>query len=235
MDAGRGLYVEGPDFGYSNNGTAIYQRFGCTYLGDGNGMATGNVQNVTGQTGTFTDGLTYDYLYQELPDNFVDWIGPNNGTIYFTSQDSKGRAVCYSGPAGAQRAIHSAAIFGALRNGTNTRDYLMNLYSNYLTQLLGVEEHEGTILSNVKVYPNPAIGSVTFSFLLSHPGHVNIAVFNIAGQKVNQLLDSNLSAGSHQLLWRGDDQAGKKLSSGTYIITIETEKETANKLIVLVD
>jgi hypothetical protein len=237
LDSGKGLYIEGTDFGYSNNGTALYYRFGCTYLGDGNPMATGNVQNVAGQTGTFADGLTYDYLYQQVPDNYVDWIGSNNGTIYFTSQDSEGRAVNYSGPSGAYRAIHSAVILGAMSNGTtkSTKNELMDMYVDYLTELIGVEERERTVVSNLTVYPNPAFGSVSLSFNLSHAGHVTASIYNVAGQRLHQLMDDNLAAGNHHLIWRGDNSSGNTLSSGTYILRIETEKETLNKAVVFID
>ncbi len=231
---GKGLYIEGPDFGYNNSSTQLYQKFGCTYAGDGN--ASGNVQTVTGQTGTMTDGFSYDYLYGQGPDSYVDVIGENGGTLFFQDQNTRGRAIMYDGPSGEYRAIHSTFIFGALRNGTNTKNELMDAYIGYLfSGPVGVEEYEASrVVGNLSIFPNPAFERVKLTFSLSHPRQVCIKVYNSAGQLVRQLMDRNLTAGAHQLFWDGTDDSDRTLSSGCYVVRIDADGEVLSKMITLV-
>ena len=234
LDSGKGLYIEGTDFGYNNSTTALYQRFGCSYLSDGVPNTTGNVQYVNGQSGTFVDAMSYDYLYQQLVDNYVDVIGSTGGTLFFRSQDNQGRAVNYKGPTSTQRAIHSAVVFGALRNGSDTKTELMYIYMNYLTEITGIEEVSNEYISNITVVPNPARKNVNVKFSMVQPGHVKVTIYNIAGQKVRQLADRSMATGVHTLTWYGRDDMGRNLSSGNYIVEVETASERINKVIVFV-
>lgn len=230
LNAGKGLYIEGCDFGFDNYTTQLYQKFGCTYLGDGN--SSGNVSSVTGQSSTIVEGKSYDYLYGQGPDFYVDYIGANGGTIFFTSQDNRGRAVNYDG-GGTYRSIHSTSIFGALRNGTYDKDELMGIYMDYLCPT-GVEELADTYVRNLSIFPNPASQNVNLNFTLPYAGKVKIKVYNIAGQMVRQIIDGALTKGSHKLTWNGNDDSGKSLNSGKYILRIEINKEVINKVVVLV-
>ena len=201
LDSGKGLYIEGTDFGYDNSSTALYQRFGCSYVGDGNPSSTGNVQYVNGQTGSFADALSYDHLYQQLVDNYVDILGSTGGTLFFRSQDNQGRAVNYNGPSNAQRAIHSAVVFGALRNGSDTKVTLMDIYMNYLTEILGIEEMTSEYISSVTVSPNPASRNANIKFGMVQSGNVKVTIYNVAGQKVRQLVDNTMTQGIQTLSW----------------------------------
>ena len=214
--------------------TAIYQKFGCTYAGDGSPSTTGNVSTVTGQSGTFVEGKDFSYLYRQGPDNYVDYISANGGTIIYASQDGRGRAVCYDGGNNGYRAIHSAFIFGALRNGIDNKNELMNLYVNYLTELIGIEEITDDYVQNLSLFPNPCAGKARLSFNLSQASQVNVTIYNLAGQVVRQLADQKFAQGNHQLIWDRTDGAGKIVSSGSYIIRIDVDGNIINKVLVLV-
>lgn len=190
--------------------------------------------NVTGQTGTITQGKSFDHLYQQGPDNYVDYIGPNGGTIIFRSQDNNGRTVNYNGAAGNYRSIHSAFVFGALRNGTYAKQELMQNYMTYLLSYLGSEENTNKALTNIAVYPNPS-RIVNISFSLSQPVHARINIYNVAGQKVRNLIDNQMAPGSHNIVFNGLDDDGNSLSSGTYLLRIEHGENQIGKLIVLIN
>lgn len=93
---------------------------------------TGNISSVTGQTSTITQGLDYNYLHQRSPDNFVDQISADGGTIIYECQNPFGRAVIYEDATSGYRTIHSTFIFGALRDGTSVKQDLMAVYLDYL-------------------------------------------------------------------------------------------------------
>lgn len=60
-------------------------------------------------------------------------------------------------------------------------------------------------------YPNPFNSSSIIQFEIPQTSHVTISVFNSLGQKITVLLDSEIGAGYHSVVWNGDN-----LSSGVY-------------------
>lgn len=207
--------------------------FGCTYLGDGNDSTTGNVNYVAGQSGTIANGKTYNHLYQRGPDNYVDYIGANGGSIFFKSQDNLGRAVNYGGAANSYRAIHTTFVFGALRNGANTKSELMATYMQYLF-FTGVEESAThPIFSSLSISPNPACRTSNVRFALPGDSRVKISVYNSAGQKVRTIVDANLKQGTHRFEWTGSDDSDRRVSSGSYILKIDINGQITNRAIVV--
>ncbi len=232
LNAGKGLYIENPDLGFAHSGTLLYQMLGATYLGDGYGYTTGNVSSVTGQPGTFVAGMTYNYMYQQLPDNYVDYIGSNGGTILFKSQEGYGRVICYSGPSNSYRSIYSTFNFGALRNGVNTKLQLLVKYMEYLMPI-GIEESSETSLSDFSYIPNPASKYVTFSFTLSATQNVCIEIFNTAGQKVKTLVNKDLGKGIHQFNWNLTDNNRRFVANGVYLCRISAGENTITRTVIL--
>lgn len=206
--------------------------FGCSYLGDGS--ASNNVQSATGQTGTFVQEMLYAYMYGQGPDSYVDIIGANGGTILFRSQENNGRAISYNGAGNNYRAIHSAFIFGALRDGTQSKTELMSNYMEYLTELIGVEELVDVSVRNLSLSPNPTTGRSAVSFGLAEPGELSVKIYNTAGQLIRDLLHTELAQGNHTVIWDGRDNNGRRLSSGTYMLRIQLDGQVTQKAIVLV-
>lgn len=64
--------------------------------------------------------------------------------------------------------------------------------------------------------PNPAAGSVTFSFDLARGGEAHLTVFDPSGRVVAELGGAVLTAGSHVLAWDGTDRRGGLVPSGVY-------------------
>jgi flagellar hook assembly protein FlgD len=83
-------------------------------------------------------------------------------------------------------------------------------------------------------YPNPFNSSTLIKFDLPTPGHVRLTVYNILGQKVIDLENNILPAGTHQIHWDARNANGIKISSGVYFYTIQAENfESAKKLLLL--
>jgi photosystem II stability/assembly factor-like uncharacterized protein len=77
-------------------------------------------------------------------------------------------------------------------------------------------------------FPNPFNPTTTIRFDLPEFSPVNISVFNIKGEKVAELLNSNLMpAGYHSVIWNGTDNQGASVSSGIYFYNITTSKNHA--------
>ena len=72
-------------------------------------------------------------------------------------------------------------------------------------------------------YPNPFNPTTTINYQLSKASNIEIVVYNLKGQKVRTLLDSQKSAGYHNAMWNGRDNSGNSVSSGIYFYEMKTE------------
>lgn len=82
-------------------------------------------------------------------------------------------------------------------------------------------------------YPNPFNPSTQIVFSIPQDQHVAIDVYNILGQKVATLVNSNLTAGVHEVTWSGKDDNGIAAPSGVYLYRISTANFTAVKKMLL--
>jgi hypothetical protein len=69
------------------------------------------------------------------------------------------------------------------------------------------------------VYPNPFNPTTTIEFALPSNEHVNISVYNIIGQKVDEIINDNFESGIHKFNWNASH-----LASGIYLIKFDGGK-----------
>ena len=74
------------------------------------------------------------------------------------------------------------------------------------------------------IFPNPFNPSTTISFDVKKAGVVNLGVYNISGQLVATLVNSPMTAGSHQIVWNA-----ARNSSGVYIVRLTSNGFTDTK------
>jgi hypothetical protein len=72
-----------------------------------------------------------------------------------------------------------------------------------------------------RAWPNPSGSSVAIRFRAPAAGRVRLAVFDLAGRRVKELLDGDPGPGWSDLRWDGTDDAGARLRSGSYIVRLE--------------
>ena len=63
-------------------------------------------------------------------------------------------------------------------------------------------------------YPNPFNPSTTISFSIPSEGFVQVNVYDITGRLITGLVNGNLSAGYHDVIWDGTDMFGSNVSAG---------------------
>ncbi len=83
-------------------------------------------------------------------------------------------------------------------------------------------------------YPNPFNPTTTIKYSLNQDGPVEIAVYNLKGQKVRQLINANLTAGFHEVVWDGKDSYGKQASSGIYFYRMKTSDKSFVKKMMMI-
>ncbi len=71
-----------------------------------------------------------------------------------------------------------------------------------------------TVAQNV---PNPFNPTTTISFTLTKAGRTTVEVYNVAGQKVDTLVNASLKTGSHSVTWNA-----AKFSAGVYFYTVKS-------------
>jgi len=81
--------------------------------------------------------------------------------------------------------------------------------------------------------PNPFNSSCTIRFLLSRETRVDLAVFNLSGQKVVALAQGHRSAGIHQVRWDGRDAEGRSMASGVYLYRLRAGNYEKTRSLVL--
>ncbi len=70
-------------------------------------------------------------------------------------------------------------------------------------------------------YPNPFNPTTTISYSLKETGHVELKIYNLVGQLVRDLVDSEQYAGEYSIEWNGFDNNGLKAPSGLYFYAIQ--------------
>lgn len=83
-------------------------------------------------------------------------------------------------------------------------------------------------------YPNPFNPNTTIRFAVPEKAKVQVAVFNILGQKVKTLINSSIEAGFYTVSWDGTDAANKTVASGVYFYSLVTGNQAMTKKMVLI-
>ena len=77
-------------------------------------------------------------------------------------------------------------------------------------------------------YPNPFNPSTNIKFSLKADSKVTLNIYNVRGQKVKTLINDNMQAGWHSIVWNGRDDNGKSVSSGVYFNSFGTADQTGD-------
>jgi len=82
-------------------------------------------------------------------------------------------------------------------------------------------------------YPNPFNPSTKIQFSLPEQTKVAIRIYDMLGREIKTLINSEQSAGRHEVNWNGDDDLGHKVATGVYMYAISTNKFVQTKKMIL--
>ncbi len=121
-----------------------------------------------------------------------------------------------------------ATITAIYQTGSASAGY----YINYDT---ANDPDDVNLLTELKGnYPNPFNPTTHIDFSLKKAGKVEIVIYNITGQKVRTLVDGELEADDHSVVWNGKDDRGNQVSSGIYFYRLQTsETSQTRKMLML--
>ena len=87
-----------------------------------------------------------------------------------------------------------------------------------------VENSSPQIVKDYKLYqnyPNPFNPSTEIKYQVLNQSKVVIKIYDILGSEVKTLLNQEMSPGTFNVTWNGDNNFGKKLTSGVYFCRME--------------
>ena len=81
----------------------------------------------------------------------------------------------------------------------------------------------------LNIYPNPVVNSTTILFSVPQSGNVSIQIFDLSGRLITTLANQKIQAGNHQLTWNANDENGNAVSSGIYLLRLNTGSYSETK------
>ncbi len=82
-------------------------------------------------------------------------------------------------------------------------------------------------------FPNPFNPTTTIAFSLNKKAPAKLVVYNTMGQVIRTLVDDDLNAGSHQVVWDGLDDMHNAASSGLYFYQLISNGQSQTRRLVL--
>ena len=83
-------------------------------------------------------------------------------------------------------------------------------------------------------YPNPFNPSTKFSYIVLESGFINLNIFDLKGNSINNLISEYKPRGNYSISWNGTDDGGRFVPAGVYFYTMKTEKQMITKKMVLI-
>ena len=102
--------------------------------------------------------------------------------------------------------------------------------------LLSDANDESLFSPKIKLFnfPNPFNPTTTISFSIPNDSNIELSIYNIKGQKVKTLANEQYSKGEHSIVWNGDDDKGKSVSSGIYFYKLRTKEDSKIRKMILI-
>ena len=219
-------YVPGTASTYVSTGSHDFSGYGAAHgigtsysLDDGNTwitidtdvehLAIAMVNSYTGYTGGFNTSKSSNGIYK--------YNGPALGYACennMTSMCHKGQTIC----------VENGSIDNHLKKGdffgTCTPGSTINNKANPEMEQQAKE---------FNIYPNPVVHSTTILFSVPQSGNVSIQIFDLSGRLITTLANKKMQAGNHQLTWNVNDGNGNAMSSGIYLLRLNTGSYSETK------
>jgi len=104
--------------------------------------------------------------------------------------------------------------------------------------IVGVDEKYGDAPKTFGVdqnFPNPFNPTTTITFTLDASEHVSLSIFNIMGQHISTLVDTEMGAGRHTVTWNGMNEQGNHVSAGIYLYRLKSGSHSETRKMLLLD
>jgi len=233
-NSGGRMYLEGGDVWYYDpliGGYNFCPLFGINATADG----TIDMGPVAGQTGTFTNGMNFNYSGEN---SYMDHISPGGTGAFLIFYDTDNNYDCgVARDVGTYKTVGTSFELGCLvdAGGVSTRKALVDSIMHFFgITVIGVEETSNEVKTPIlSVFPNPFRQTTNIKFQIpSTKSQVSIEIYDALGRLVRQW-DYQTMRLSDQILWDGANDRGIHLPAGIYFVRLEVEEDDAIQKIIL--
>jgi len=90
-------------------------------------------------------------------------------------------------------------------------------------------------ITQISNHPNPFNPRTTIEFSIQNNSLIELSIYNIKGQKIKTLTNKDYTKGNHSVIWNGDEEIGKPVSSGIYYykLNVNGKTEAVKKCLLL--
>ena len=110
---------------------------------------------------------------------------------------------------------------------------LLDAISVFDNSSVAITRTENFSSDNIYNYPNPFNPFTILRYDLLKDGLVNITVYDMLGNVVNNLVNANQLSGNKLIRWDATNNQGQPVSAGVYLYSIETEDFRQTKKMIL--
>lgn len=124
---------------------------------------------------------------------------------------------------------YTITVKGSGPNGTPLHTRTVSILTNNVIGIHTISNEVPESFYLYQNYPNPFNPTTNIRFDISKQGNVKLAVYDIAGRQVAELINSNYNAGKYTF-----DFNAQNLATGVYFYRLETPEYTAIKKMILI-
>lgn len=126
---------------------------------------------------------------------------------------------------------------GGILNGGKIRYAALDLEFQNPCNAIVTGSDENTIPENIaslsQNFPNPFNPVTKIQYQVKEASDIAIDVYNVKGQKIKTLVNENLPVGNYEVIWNGNDDNNRQVSSGIYFYKLKSGNQSQTKKMVL--
>jgi ligand-binding sensor domain-containing protein len=216
---------------YSNDNNPLFgiavDNSNVKWISSANGLI--RYDGITWKIFTEKDGLARNYVGAISVDTKnILWLGTSKGVTSFDGNAWKTYTI--------SNGLMDNWVQQIIVDKNNRKWFFSNDSISILddSKPLSVSTPTPTPLFKLSTYPNPFNASTVIEFDLSHPGIVNLFIYDIGGRKIRVLAIGLKPAGKHSMVWDGKDNGGLCVASGVYFCRLMIQgREVVRRLMIL--
>ncbi len=83
------------------------------------------------------------------------------------------------------------------------------------------------------ISPSAGNSSTVIQYEIPKPARVKLTIYNVLGEKIRTLVDSNAPVGIKQVTWDGRNERGQRVASGVYLYRLEAGEFTMTRRLLM--
>jgi spore germination protein YaaH len=243
LESGGNLFISGSEIGYDlvGQGSSSNQQFYRNYF---------KAEYVVDQVPTYTVSGTPNGIFASLVNmtfdngthgtynvDYPDGIKPIDGSIQnmtynsFPASTFGGAGIHYQGAFGLSTVPGKIVYLGVPFETfypASVRDSIMSKVLEFFDITTGLPPitDTATLTDGFQLYqnyPNPFNPSTTIVYTSTNNKsiHTNLTIYDLLGREIITLVDDIQNAGKYEVIWNGQDNSGRQVSSGVYIYRLQ--------------